>query len=240
MRTLSILLLMSLSTVALADESEVSGSARDSSAQGESAQGLSTPSRAVDRVAARVQAFYDRTGSLEASFTQSYWHALHRTTQRASGTMALDRPGRIRFDYANGKVVASGGRYVTVYEPGDDAEPGQYVKTRTSEESMSSAFGFIMGTARIDEDYTTRLLDAGRYRWSGDVLELRPRTADARVARVLLYVDSRPGREGVVHRLRIDDHDGNRNTLTLRSMRFNRDLGPDRFVFQPPAGSIRM
>ncbi len=207
----------------------------------ESAVGLSAPS--VDStlgVAARVQAFYDRTDTLQARFAQSYWHALHRSTQRASGTLVLDQPGRMRFDYADGKVVASGGSYVTVYEPGEGGEPGQYAKVRSSEESLSSAFAFVMGTARIADDYHARLLDSARYGWRGDVLELRPRVADPRVRRILLYVDAREGLEGVVHRMRIDDHDGNRNTLTLSGLRFNVEVPSSRFAFNPPAGSTRM
>ena len=218
MRTIPTLILcLGIASVAAADPPE-------------SAAGLSAPRDTTRVVAARVQAFYDRTDTLQARFAQSYWHALHRTTQSASGTLVLDQPGRMRFDYADGKVVASGGSFVTVYEPGEDGEPGQYAKVRSSEESLSSAFAFVMGTARIAEDYHARLLDSARYGWNGD----------PRVQRVLLYVDAREGLEGVVHRLRIDDHDGNRNTLTLSGLRFNAAVPSSRFAFNPPPGSLRM
>lgn len=206
----------------------------------EGASALSAPMTPAARVAARVQAFYDRTDRFETRFSQTYYHATYRRTERATGNLVLDKPGRIRFDYEGGKVMVSTGRYLTMYEPGDDGSPGQYMKMRASEDSLHRGFGFLMGSTRIAEDYTYRMLDAARYRWRGDVLELRPRNADPRVRRVLLYVDARAGREGVVHRIRIDDHEGNRNTLTFRGMRFNASVDAGRFQYTPPLGSIRM
>ena len=218
----------------------VFGTHANADATSEGASALSAPLSASARVAAQVQSFYDRSDTLSASFSQTYYHALYRRTERASGALALDKPGSIRFDYEGGKVMVANGSYMTMYEPGEEGEPGQYAKMPASGDVTHQGFAFLMGQTRIDEDYDYRLLDAERYRWSGTLLELRPKRADAQVRRILLYVDSRAGREGVVHRIRIDDHEGNRNTLTFRNMRFNRDIDAGRFRYSPPAGSVRM
>ena len=199
---------------------------------------------AVDarQVARQVQAFYDQTDTLQARFTQTYYHRLYRRYQRSRGRLVFDKPGRMRFDYdrPNGKVLVSAGGYLTAYEPGDDGEPGQYVKASVAGNAVPSAFAFLTGEARLLDDYRVALLDARRYRWSGHILELRPRRPDPRIRRILLYVDGDPARAGVVHRIRIDDHDGNRNKFELRRMRFNRDVPERVFRYAPPRGSRRV
>ena len=194
------------------------------------------------RVALEVQTFYDQTETFQARFTQTYYHRLYQRYQRSSGRIYFDKPGRMRFDYArpNGKVIVSDGSYLTAYDPGDDGEAGQYVKAPVGDNSLPRAFGFLTGEGRILDDYRVALMNADRYRWSGTVLELRPKTADPQIRRILLYVDGDPRRAGVVHRMRIDDHEGNRNKFELRRMRFNRDIPNSRFAFSPPRGSHRI
>ena len=192
-------------------------------------------------VAAEVQAFYDQSHSLEACFFQTFYHRAYQRYVRSSGQIRLAKPGRLRFDYArpNGKVVASDGQRLVAYEPGEDGSAGQFAEMPVSG-ALSTAFGFLMGTSEIERDYRVRLLSSSRYHTRDHVLELRPRRADPRIRRVLLFVDSRPQLSGVIHRLRIDDHEGNRNKFELSSQHFDRDLGSARFHFTPPAGARRM
>ncbi|MEM9070645.1 MAG: outer membrane lipoprotein carrier protein LolA [Myxococcota bacterium] len=209
------------------------------------ADALSTPGgeSSAHQVAREVQAFYDQTDTFQARFTQTYYHRLYQRYQRSRGELAFDKPGRMRFDYdrPNGKVIVSDGRHMTAFEPGDDGDPGQYVKAEMGSNALPAAFGFLTGQGgRILDDYRVRLLNAEDYRWSGEVLELRPRDSDPRIFRILLYVDGDSRRAGVVHRIRIDDHEGNRNHFQLRRMRFNRDIPARRFRYAPPSGSIRL
>ena len=194
------------------------------------------------RVAAEVQAFYDQTDTFSARFTQTFYHGVYQRYQRSAGSFYFDKPGRMRFDYdsPNGKVIVSDGSQFTAYDPGEDGEAGQYVKAPVGDSSLPRAFGFLTGQGRILDDYRVSLLDARRYRWSGHVLELRPRTSDPRIRRILLYVDGDARRPGVVHRIRIDDHEGNRNKFEMRRMRFNRDLSNSRFTYSPPRNAHRI
>lgn len=225
-RTLPLLL---LSAVALAQEGggELAAPSADSNAH---------------RVAAEVQAFYDQTDTFSARFTQTYYHRLYQRYQRSNGKFYFDKPGRMRFDYdrPNGKVIVSDGSHFTAYDPGDDGEAGQFVKAPVGDSSLPRAFGFLTGQGRILDDYRVALLSSRRYRWSGPVLELRPRNTDPRIRRILLYVDGDPRRPGVVHRIRIDDHQGNRNKFEMRRMRFNRDLPASRFNYSPPRNAHRI
>ncbi len=193
-------------------------------------------------VAAQVQTFYDQSEGFEARFVQTYYNRMYSRYERSRGTMSFDKPGKMRFDYArpNGKIIVSDGRELTMWEPGDDGGPGQYMKTPMSRASLPGAFSFLTGQGRLEDSYTFRLLNPRPYRWSGYVLELRPRRADPRYRRVLLFVDANARRAGLVHRIRIDDHEGNRNKFEMTNMRFDRAIPASRFSFTPPRGARRI
>lgn len=193
-------------------------------------------------VAARVQAFYDQSDTFQAEFQQTYFNRLYGRYDRSRGRMVFDKPGRMRFDYArpNGKVIVSNGTKLTMYEPTDGHGAGQFVETRVEDAPLPAAFSFLTGDGRLEDQYSFRLLDSSAWRYRGHVLELRPKRADSRYARVILFVDASPSRAGVVHAIRIDDHDGNRNKFELRAMRFDRPVSQSTFAFTPPAGARRV
>ncbi|MBW2462848.1 MAG: outer membrane lipoprotein carrier protein LolA [Deltaproteobacteria bacterium] len=202
-----------------------------------------TPARpSALHVAAQVQGFYDQSQGFEARFVQTYYNRVYQRYERSRGAMAFDKPGRMRFDYArhNGKVVVSDGRRLTMWEPGDDGGPGQYMSSPMGRASLPGAFSFLTGEGRLEESYTFRLLSPRTYRFEGYVLELTPRRPDPRYRRVLLYVDASPRRRGLVRAIRIDDHDGNRNKFEMHRMRFDRAIPASRFSFRPPRGARRI
>lgn len=207
-----------------------------------SAPGTAQTRLTARTVAARVQAFYDQSQTFQASFHQTYYNRLYDKYDRSRGRLAFQKPGRMRFDYArpNGKVMVADGNQLTMWEPGERGSAGQYAQSQMDEAAIPGAFSFLVGEGRLEEDYRFRLLNARRYGWSGHVLELRPRRADPRYRRVLLFVDAHPDRLGVVHTIRIDDHEGNRNKFQLRGMRFNRGVSAQQFAFQPPDGARRI
>ena len=192
------------------------------------------------RVAAQVQAFYDQTRTVQTAFHQAHYDRVYQRTTRSRGILTVARPGKLRFDYlgGNGKVVVSDGATLTVYEPDDDGGRGQYARTAVGEEGIPSALAFLTGQARLDRDFSFRLQDASRFRWSGDVLELRPRRPQAAYRRVFLFVDG--SQAGVVRRVLIQDHDGNINRFDFARTRFNRPVASSRFDFRPPAGARRL
>ncbi len=196
------------------------------------------PAVTAELVAARVQAFYDQTRTVEARFQQHFWIRAHGRTQSSRGTLVIQRPGRIRFDYAQprGKVVVSTPAGYVFFEPGDDGSPGQFM--RGSSEGASAALGFLTGTARLDRDFRLALRTVGAAAPEHtDGLELRPRRADPHFRRVVLYVDNRPDTLGVVRRVSIEDPDGNWNRFDFSELRFNRDVAASTFEFQPPANA---
>lgn len=196
----------------------------------------------ADVVAARVQAFYEQTRTVQARFQQHYWHRVYQRTDSSSGQMSIQRPGRIRFDYRSpaGKVLVSDGTTWTMYLPPEAGEAnGQYARG-SSAAASTGALGFLMGTARLT-DFRRALRAASASQPSNtDALDLLPRRPDPHFRRIVVYVDNQAASLGVVRRVSIEDPDGNWNRFDFSDLRFNRELPADTFTFTPPSGAREM
>lgn len=188
-------------------------------------------------VAGWVQAFYDRTTSLEADFQQDYWTRVYDRTASSRGQLRIVQPGRIRFDYSapNHKIIVGSGDRFTYYDPSDDGTAGQYYHATT--DAASRALGFLTGTARLDEDFNFRIVTTPTQPAHTVCLELRPRAPDPHMTRVRLYVSTADTTRGVVVRVGIEDPDGNWNTFRFTNFHFNREIAASTFEYTPPEGA---
>lgn len=194
----------------------------------------------ADAVAAAVQGFYDQTRDVSAAFFQTYVNKVYQRTDRSQGKVVFKKPGMMRWDYAqpNGKVIASDGKMLRVYEPGEAGESGQVVVRDISGSQLPQAMSFLMGTGRLADDFTFRLLDSAREGFpTGDVLELKPKVPSAQYDRILFYVERTPALRGLVRRLLIIDANGNRNRFDFSAFKFNGGVPAQQFNWQPPAGT---
>lgn len=206
-------------------------------------QAAATPDTTARQVAANVQSFYDQTTSVSAAFFQTYVNKLYQRTDRSKGRVVFKKPGKMRWNYdsPNGKVIASDGRKLLVFEPGDAAEPGQVFEQAIADSQLPQALSFLMGTGRLENDFTFRLLDAAKEGFAnGDVLELRPRVDSPHYERILFYVERDARLRGLVRRVLIIDPNGNRNRFDFSAFEFNRAAADDQFRYQPPAGTRRV
>jgi outer membrane lipoprotein carrier protein len=200
----------------------------------------------ADTIAAKVQAFYDRTKTIQADFYQTYYHKLYDRYERSKGTVVFKKAGKMRWDYArpNGKVIVSDGEQLQVFDPGQEGETPQLYQHPMGEHELPQAFSFLTGTGRLEDDFDFRLLDPDRQGFpEGYVLELRPKEESPHYERLLFYVQlvgSGERRAGVVRRVLIVDHAGNRNRFDFSNLRFNRDVPDSRFRFTPPPGTRRV
>lgn len=198
---------------------------------------------AARRVAATVQAFYDQTHDVTASFFQTYVNKLYDRTDRSSGRVVFKKPGRMRWDYVkpNGKVIVAGGGKLVVYEPGDEGEAGQVLEQGFKDSDLPQAMAFLMGGGRLADDFTFRLLDASKEGFpSGEVLELTPKKPSPHFERLFFYVESAPALRGLVRRLLIVDASGNRNRFDFSELKFNAAVPEATFDWKPPANARRV
>lgn len=209
------------------------------------AQQSSPPPQGDDAsvVAAAVQSFYDQTHDLSAEFFQTYVNKLYQRTDRSKGRVVFKKPGMMRWDYAqpNGKVIVSDGKKLVVYEPGEDGEKGQILEQQISQAQLPQALAFLMGTGRLQDDFTFRMLDAKREGWAaGDVLELKPKRPTPHFVRLVFYVERTPALRGLVRRLLIIDGDGNRNRFDFTAIKLNGNTAQKQFEFKAPAGTHKV
>ncbi len=179
-------------------------------------------------LAARVQAFYERTRDLEASFVQTYTYAAFGRSQTSRGTLRVKKPGKLRWDYLEPtpKTVLVNGSRLVQYEP----EVNQaFIDDAFQASAMSAAVTFLLGTGSLEKEFTLALDPQGR-------LVLTPRKEDSRVQRVTLTV----GHDGEVSASEVLDGSDNVNAIALSRLRRNVGLADDVFKLDLPKDVRRL
>lgn len=194
-----------------------------------------------------VQAFYDQTTTLQAMFDQTRYTRLYDRYDRAQGRVVFKKPGKMRWDYAepNGQVFVSDGKKLLIYQPPEEGEKrGQLIERALEEDQLPSAFSFLTGRGKLDEDFEARLIEHDEQKYEdGYVLQLIPRRPTPHYEQLVFYVRAleRNGkRAGIVQRVLIIDSAGNRNRFDFSNLKFNREIADKRFNYQPPRGTERV
>ncbi|HVP68609.1 MAG TPA: outer membrane lipoprotein carrier protein LolA [Anaeromyxobacteraceae bacterium] len=186
------------------------------------------PADEAPALARRVQAFYEATRDLSATFVQTYTYAAAQRRQVSRGTLIVKKPGRMRWDYVSPsrKSVAVVGTRLVQYE----AEPNQvYVDERFDATAMSAAVTFLLGKGSLEKEF---LLSVG----PEGTLVLHPRRPDPRVESVTLTV----GPQGEVTRTKVEDAQGNVNDIAFGDLRRNAGLKDADFEVRVPADARRV
>ncbi|QQR89682.1 MAG: outer membrane lipoprotein carrier protein LolA [Myxococcales bacterium] len=210
--------------------------------------GIPTGSFAADpkvdakTVAAYVQTFYDQTKSVAASFYQTYYYKLYQRYERSKGEVLFVKPGKMLWNYAkpNGKKILANSKSLQIFEPGEEGSAGQLFEQDMKNAQLPKAMSFLTGTSRLADDFHFRLLESASWKFNGYVLELRPQKPDPNFDRILFFVDADPSRRGVVHRVLIIDHSGNRNKFEFSKLKFNKPVPTNTFAWKPPKGTRRI
>ena len=142
-----------------------------------------------------MQAFYDQTKSVEATFHQTYFHRLYDKYDRSAGTVEFQKPGKMRWDYAapNGKVIVSNGKRLLDLRAGRGQRARSGLRARHQRvASCRRRSRSSPARASWTNDFTFRLLDAAQQGFAGGyVLELMPKEKSPHYERILFYVDGR-------------------------------------------------
>lgn len=212
------------------------------------AQNHPAPPPRVDAatVASRVQTFYDQVHDMSARFCQTYRNKLYDRLDRSCGSVVFHKPGAMRWDYdaPSNKILVSDGTTIQIYEPGGQGTPGQVASLPVANSELPQALSFLTGQGRMEDQFTFRLLDARREGFAnGDVLELTPRHENPHFARILFYVTRvqvGQATAGLVDRVLILDHAGNRNRFDFSQTNYRATIDPRVFRWTPPAGTRRI
>jgi outer membrane lipoprotein carrier protein len=145
-----------------------------------------------------------------------------------SGTLLLEKPGRMRWDYSNpaGKVFVIDQKYGYSYTPGD-AQAERYPAKQLQD--FRSPLRFLLGHTRIEDELTdlTLIREGTEYRLRGV-----PKGMERRVAEVTLTVTP----DGGIDAIEWKEIDGAITEFQLSNELANPPLAADTFSFQPPPG----
>lgn len=182
---------------------------------------------AQDNAVTRMQNFLSQVHSLKADFTQVVLNANLEQIKKSTGTLAIKRPNRFRWDYAapNQEIIDADGTRVWMY----DVELQQVtVKPLTGTLAASPAV-LLAGSNDVQKNFTVTDLGAENgLDWVG----ITPKIKDTDFDSVRL------GFKGnLVQVMELKDALGNLTRITFSNMQVNPKLDDSLFAFTPPAGA---
>src|SRR5436309_998361 len=138
---------------------------------------------ALKGVLARLQSRYETTRTLTADFRQSVESPTLASPLESHGTLAFEKPNRMRWDYAapDPQLIVGDGETLWIYQPGDK----QVIKAPLAQAFQAQTpVSFLAGLGRVERDFQASLERDEPARW---VLRLVPRK-DASIGALTLVV----------------------------------------------------
>lgn len=200
----------------------------------QSVSGAQSPAKAAparqsaDALARELQARYQSIRDFSADFVQSYRAGVLKTQTQERGTVAIKKPGKMRWTYTKPerKELVSDGVKLHWYVPEDKQVIERDVATQANTPDL-----FLSGRGDIARDFTATYTETPVL---GTVaLKLVPRRNEPEYEYLVVAVD--PGTLQI-RALMTRDHQGGESTLTFTNMKENRGLSDKDFVFRRPPG----
>ncbi|HNK43256.1 MAG TPA: outer membrane lipoprotein chaperone LolA [Pseudomonadota bacterium] len=184
----------------------------------------------VAEVVSQLQKSYESIASLRAKFSQTLTGPMGK--RQASGTVALKKPGKMRWDYEKPekKLFVADGTTLWVYEPDDE----QAYKQSLSSSQLPAQVSFLFGRGKLQEEFEISYFDDQPLGEAGDlVLKLLPKVASAQYRHLLFVVQPKTF---LVKETVLFDQQGGQNHLVFSGIEPNPKAGVDdaRFSFTPP------
>ncbi len=175
----------------------------------------------------RVETFLQGLDGLQAQFKQVLTDRNGQSVDEASGTLAIARPDRFRWDYRQpySQVIVADGTRIWIYD--SDLEQ---VTVRKLDESLSATPAMLLsGRSSLADNFNvTQFEENGAAAW----VRMEPRRDDTDFKWVRL------GFEGAVLKyMQLADKLGQTTSLEFSKLERNPPLDPSRFTFTVPPGA---
>ena len=180
----------------------------------------------VDRVQRRYQAVASFSGRFEQEDART-----DGTTEKAGGSLAYRRPGRMRWAYdpPNEQLLVTDGKTVWLFDPLLDNVTVQPLGDLTQGTPLS----FLLGMGNLSEDFVCRALTRPPPKDGLTYLELQPRKKIPGLAFIQLGVQ--PG-DAMIGVLRMVDAQGNLRQVRLIGLRTGVGFPKGHFTFRIEEG----
>jgi outer membrane lipoprotein carrier protein len=185
------------------------------------------PAQTVQAGQQKVESFLQGLDGLQAQFKQTLTDSSGQPTEEASGTLAISRPDRFRWDYREpySQVIVSDGARIWIYD--SDLEQ---VTVRKLDETLSATPAMLLsGRSNLSDNFNvTQTSREGPVEW----IRMEPRRDDTDFKWVRL------GFEGsVLKYMQLADKLGQTTSLEFSKVERNPLLDPSRFTFTVPPGA---
>jgi outer membrane lipoprotein carrier protein len=183
-------------------------------------------------LAARIQQRYNGIKDFAGDFVQSYEGGVLRTKTTERGTLAIKRPGRLRFTYTKPErkeFVSDGVRLYTHLV----ADKQVIVSAAPSAEDGDVPAMFLAGRSDLARDYTPSFTPLPGAASGLLTLKLVPKKADSEFESLGIGVDPRNLQ---ILFLTAVDKQGGRSSFTFSNLKENRGLSDKDFEFRIPRG----
>jgi outer membrane lipoprotein carrier protein len=186
--------------------------------------------RAPAELARSLQQRYDKIRDFKADFTQTSRGGALRTETRGAGTVAIKKPGRMRWTYSRPErqEIISDGVTMFTYVPDDR----QVLKAAVpGDDQATTSMLFLAGKGDISRDFIAA--DAPSPVPGAVGLKLTPRQSEPDYEYLVVAVDPRSLQ---IRALTTRDQLGADTTIVFQNLKENTNI-PDRtFTFTPPKG----
>lgn len=188
----------------------------------------------VSEIVEKVEATCAQVQDLSAHFQQTATNRTLGQVQEASGLFLLKRPSMMRWEYQKpeARLFVTDGKTLWAYSPTDKQVIVQDVR-----DALASRvpLAFLAGDCQLRREFEVRAVEHAGTRATPSVklLDLKPRRAEAGIARLLLEVSLKTY---TVEKTTLFDAYGNTTVIAFTNLKLNAGLGDQSFQFTPPAG----
>jgi outer membrane lipoprotein carrier protein len=183
-----------------------------------------------EALAKALQARYQNVRDFTADFVQTYRGGVLRTETREKGTVAVKKPGRMRWTYISPerKEFVSDGEKMYSYIPEDRQV---LVSDVPADNEAPTPVLFLAGKGDLVKDFTAAIAPSPV---SGSVgLKLTPRRSEPEYEYLIVAVDPATLQ---IRALTTRDRQGGESTLRFENLQENKGISDKDFAFRIPRG----
>ncbi len=182
----------------------------------------------VARMLKGVEDRYNRTLTLQVSFTETYTMKGRKHTEK--GELYLRKPGRTRWEYSSpaGKLFGSDGKYTYSYFPDEKRFEKMSMKET---EDMKAPLAFLLGKLQFDKEFR-------EFRTQADgpstFITAIPKSDKLPYTEVTFLIDP----NFTIRWLNVKGQDGSQLDFAFSAEKVNPAISESMFKFTPPLGVI--
>jgi outer membrane lipoprotein carrier protein len=196
------------------------------------AASLPATAQTSDALARAVQTHYQSVKDFTADFEQSYMGGALKRKTVERGTVAIRKPGRMRWDYTapEKKLFVSDGTRMYFHVPADKQ---LRVSALPTDGRLPTPILFLAGRGDLLRDFKVEEIAAPGGASGARALRLRPVRPEPEYDSLTLVVD---GSSYAFRQLIVVDGQGGTSTFSFTNLRENVGVPDSRFVFTMPKG----